>query len=285
MDMDNEDIFNLTDIFEQNQNDEKTKVERVSLDMWGEKSFTSHKHSMAVNKFLKPFRTSLFKIIIETLYSNQIDIMVYAGTALAVWRDGGNMIPHDHDIDLAISESDFIKVLKSLNERIDIFTDTTCPFTNNKWINDDCSDQVLYNQAGVKRIKVYFNELYLRKMSERDGKFKKLLNNYDRTKLFVDIFTFQKKVDTNFFRVTWNIRGVYDNDKKCFPEDTIFPLKEYKFEGISVLGPNNIENYLSIEYGYLGKDARYDCDTQLYVKLSEQEIKILPRNIKSYMTQ
>ena len=49
-------------------------------------------------------------------------------------------------------------------------------------------------------------------------------------------------------------------------KETIFPLKQAMFEGVLSNVPNDMTAYLTHNYGYLGKDCRYDKELKAYVK-------------------
>ncbi len=104
---------------------------------------------------------------------------------------------------------------------------------------------------------------------------------FDPTLAHVDVFTFgQHPDDHSCFCYNWNIPGRYDFRWKRFPKSCVLPLKTYKFEGISVKGPNCLKTFLEVEYGYLGRDAMFDFASQLYVKIPEPVFENLPKKMK-----
>ena len=62
-----------------------------------------------------------------------------------------------------------------------------------------------------------------------------------------------------------------------------FPLKKYSFEGLGVTGMNDLKTYLELEYGYIGRGAIFDQETQLYVKIPENICEKLPKKVQRDM--
>ena len=83
--------------------------------------------------------------------------------------------------------------------------------------------------------------------------------------------------------VTGIYQGVMILREKRFPKTCVLPLKTYTFEGLNVQGPSDLETYLKVEYGYLGRDAMFDFASQLYVKIPESVYEELPTNVKKIM--
>ena len=53
----------------------------------------------------------------------------------------------------------------------------------------------------------------------------------------------------------------------CFiPETMIFPLDQIEFEGSNYPCPTQTEEYLGIQYGYIGEGANWDSETNRWIK-------------------
>ena len=69
-----------------------------------------------------------------------------------------------------------------------------------------------------------------------------------------------------------------------FPKTCVLPLKTYNFEGLNVQGSSDLQTFLEVEYGCLGRDAMFDFASQLYVKIPESAVfEELPKNVKNIM--
>ena len=55
-------------------------------------------------------------------------------------------------------------------------------------------------------------------------------------------------------------------DTFFFPEAVIFPLDQIEFEGSLYPCPNRMEEYLEIQYGYIGEDAFWNPEIDRWVK-------------------
>lgn len=87
----------------------------LSFDMWGSCRAQNLEEKLEENRQLKPLRVHIFKLVTDYLSSIKVDYFIYGGTALSVYREGGKMIEHDSDTDVAILETDFTRAVKSLD--------------------------------------------------------------------------------------------------------------------------------------------------------------------------
>ncbi|CAH8527204.1 unnamed protein product [Dicrocoelium dendriticum] len=253
-----------------------------SLDMWG----------TCTQRNLRKLR------VLELCESANVDAFVYGGTALAVYRECGKMIEHDTDIDLATLEYDskgvgsFTKLLYTCEnegilchgvhpdystswiEESKLRLDFASSITGSSWFgrSGDRFTEIPYSGQDCKRIKFFLTECGLRSACDelrlKSSLFHKVLS--DPSVLHVDLFTLSDHplYSGSHLRVNWNIPGVYDCVRKRFPVHCIFPTQSAAFEGVSVKAPADLELYLTIEYGYLGRDAVYDYARQEYIKHS-----------------
>ena len=255
----------------------------VSFDMWNGCTLGNFRTKLGQNKTFKPLCIYLLKEVTEYLSRMNIQYFVCGGTALSVYREGGKMIRHDGDVDIAIFESDFFKVVQNLSSLPAIHSgyislSDKCPLNGTSWFDEDGSE-IPYSGCGGKRLKCCAT----RKLWDKFGIKRDLL--FDSSLAHLDVFTFgQHPDDPNCFCYNWNIPGKYDFRRKRFPKSCVLPLKTYKFEGVCVQGPNCLETFLEIEYGYLGRDAMFDSDSQLYVKIPESIYQKMPKKIQKVLS-
>lgn len=239
--------------------------EYISFDMWGSCRVDNFQAKLEENRRLKPLRVHLMKLVTDYLNTINVSYSIYGGTALSVYREGGKMIEHDSDIDLAIMETDFSKAIKNIDSFIAVRKgDVRMSQENTRyartWFDED-GKEILYNGRGAKSVKFFAT--------------KKLFTEWEISvdesfDIHVDVFTLGQHPEyPNCLCVNWNFPGYYDYTKKAFPKSIFFPLKRFTFEGLEVYGMNDLKAYLEIEYGYLGRGATYDSETQLYVKIPE----------------
>ncbi|CAL8095744.1 unnamed protein product [Calicophoron daubneyi] len=291
-------------LFDEDAADQQTEnLSLLSFDMWGYCSVRNFKRVVRQNRCLKPLRVHLLKLVLDFCRMAEVEPFVYGGTALAVYREHGNMIKHDHDIDLGVLEYDkshvgvFTRLLQtciahgvpfsgvSCNEELivasssDIRVQFASGITGHKWLrlNSDPKNPIseeAYSGADCKRAKFFFTESGLQKVCELNHKKSATIQAIlgDPSLVHVDLFTLSPHPDcaSSHLRVNWNIPGAYDNVKKPFPISCFLPPKPCVFEGISLLAPANLEEYLTIDYGYLGRDAVYDSKKQVYVMMTEE---------------
>lgn len=259
-----------------------TTPKTISFDMWNGCTLGNFRTKLGQNKRFKPLFIYVLKEVTEFLSGMKIQYFVCGGTALAVYREGGKMICHDGDVDIAIFESDFSSVVQNISSLPAIHNgyislSDKCPFNGTSWFDEDGSE-ISYNGCGGKRLKFFAT----RKLLDEFGVRGDLL--FDSSLAHLDVFTFgQHPDDPTCFCYNWNICGKYDFRRKRFPKSCVLPLKTYKFEGVCVQGPNCLETFLEVEYGYLGRDAMFDSDSQLYVKIPESIYKQMPKKIQKVL--
>ena len=247
----------------------------LSFDMWGSCRAQNLQEKLEENRQLKPLRVHIFKLVTDYLSSIKVDYFIYGGTALSVYREGGKMIEHDSDTDVAILETDFGRAVKSKNSFPAIEEGhVVMPQQNSlywhDWFDTD-GKEIPFNGNRGKRLKFCATKELFARFGITTGAV------FDEGLVHVDVFTLgQHPDDPNCFCVNWNIPGHYDYKKKAFPKSIFFPLKKYHFEGLEVSGMNELKAYLEIEYGYLGRGAIYDNVSQLYVKIPENMLQSLP---------
>lgn len=254
----------------------------LSFDMWGSCRADNFQEKLQENQSFKPLRVHVLKLVTD--YFNEIGVryFIYGGTALAVYREGGKIIKHDGDIDIAIFETDFSNAVRNIDsfralKEGDVSMTNECSLRKQRWFDAD-GNEIPFSGAGGKLFKFFAT----RKLFKQFG----LLTDetFDKGLAHVDVFTLsQHPDDYNCYCVNWNIPGAYDNRKKAFPKSIFSPLKTYNFEGLEVYGMNDLKTYLEIEYGYIGRGAMYDCKSQLYVQIPENLFIQLPDDVQRSM--
>ncbi len=133
---------------------EATTSKSISFDMWHGCTLGNFRAKLGQNRTFKPICIYLLKEVTEFLSSINIQYLVCGGTALSVYREGGKMICHDGDVDIAIFESDFSSVMQNLpafTSKHDGYISLVdkCPVNGTSWFNVDGSE-ILYNGCGGK---------------------------------------------------------------------------------------------------------------------------------------
>ena len=274
-DLDGLDLDNLF------QEEESTRC--LSFDMWGNCRADNLRIKLQENQSFKPLRVHLFKLVIGYFKKMNINYFIYGGTALSVYREGGRMIKHDGDIDIAILESDFSNAVHGIDsfsamKEGEVVMSHKCSLGSRSWFDADGNEIPFSGQVGGKRLKFFAS----RKLFKQFGFLTD--ESFDQGLVHVDVFTLSQHPDhPNCYCVNWNLPGCYDYRRKAFPKSIFSPLQTYNFEGVEVYGMNDLKTYLEIEYGYLGRGATYDCKTQLYVKIPENLFRQLPSEVQRSM--
>lgn len=168
---------------------------------------------MFLSPHLKNKFYSLFEKFINICNEHDITYFIIAGTLLGSIRHK-EMIPWDDDIDVGILDSDLQKF-----QMID------------------------WGKYGLKQD------------VQRD-KFSKVFykNEYDNgikyESVFIDVFVFEKiESDVSSVYQYTNKQALINWPNEYFTENELFPLKEYTFKNLTVMGPNNSLNYAKRAWG------------------------------------
>nr|VZI07605.1 unnamed protein product [Spirometra erinaceieuropaei] len=141
-----------------------------------------------------------------------------------------------------------------------------------KWLyvekTDSCAiHERSYTGVGAKSAKFTFTEHGLRSVAKklpriRPSQLCELV--HDPSGVHVDLFTLSPHPSSpvQHLRVNWHFGNGYNSSAKLFERNAFFPLKSMVYEDLPILAPANLEEYLTVEYGYLGRDAMYDRETQ-----------------------
>lgn len=296
----------------------------INLDMWGSCTSKNVLKNMRKTACLKPIHVDLLRQVLDVCSTAGVAAFVYAGTALGVYREGGRMLPHDYDADLACLEySDNQPPEGSLSKLANYCLESNIPFSgvdgqappthemdsevtppcirvclanslesDRSWLffDDDEIKERPFNGCGSKTAKFYFTDVGL---SEAAKRLKTKLKpaqitalQYDSSNIHVDLFTLSPHPDwpNEMLRVNWHRNGMYNSLAKPFHHKNFFPLQRLTFEGLLILAPADLKGYLTAEYGYLGRDAMYDRERQCYVKIPAELRAKLPEAYSCYVS-
>jgi hypothetical protein len=203
--------------------------------------------------FLKPHRLHVFKAIIDLLNDLGVKWFISDGTLLG-WYRLKAMIPHDYDLDLAILEEDVQKVWKNRHKLpSDVVLDNVGSADQSEtiWVTDDVSIPFDPASKSAKKLGAYKTTL---PPKPKDGP-------VFVWEACIDIQTYRREPDG--WHNNYNLNGL-DLGATTFPNDVIFPLIKTSFERMDVYIPNKAEQWLELNYGYLGEDAVWDAETSKY---------------------
>lgn len=293
-------------------------TKRLLFDMWGSCTPRNIQKKIRRTNCLKPLYRDLLQQMVSLCRRAGVDVFVYAGTALGVYRERGRMVAFDYDADFAtleyagddgtnslsklanfalLDESVLVTHIRSLKTQTRPDATMQIDFSNSlgptDWMHADSHGVVrerLYSGDGSKRAKFKFTHKGLRRAAEKTGgrlksaQVEELVN--DLGNIHIDLFTLSPHPQSpeNHLRVNWHKAGLYDSSSKMFLRKHVFPLQKATFEGVEVLAPADLYGYLTSEYGYLGRDAMYDAKTQCYVKIPPELRDKLPKAFQNYIS-
>ncbi|MCM1338071.1 MAG: LicD family protein [Muribaculaceae bacterium] len=243
----------------------------------------------------------LLKCLDEICKQNNINYWLDFGSLLGAVRHNG-FIPWDDDIDVAMMRQDYERIVDIVN--------------NNTVDPDIYADYLLYpdNPFGIKqRMGAYFIIKIRHKKSdklfvdifpydysgyimneEEQLELTKIARNcnsvirskYDESFSAEDIIKDKKKwrkflygspeVPNNESDLIWGFDYEHRWKKWAFSHDTIFPLQNINFEGLTFRCANKKEQYLSEVYGdYMAYPKNIKHSHNLYHKIPDEDIKII----------
>lgn len=289
----------------------------ISFDMWGSCTPRNISKKMRRTTRLKSLYRELLRQFVNICTTAGIEAFTYGGTALGVYREGGQMITFDYDVDFAafehssdgegslsrlatscLREGSRVKVanINGLHYNPPLDASVCVDFLNvfepsAPWLTVDFEGRLVeqpFIEAGAKRAKFYFTPHGLQEAAGKVGHLKPAILNElskDLTVIHIDLFTLSPHPDSpnDYFRVNWHKEGLYNSLNKKFSRQNFLPLQRVIFEEVEVLAPANLEGYLKEEYGYLGRDAIYDSAQQCYIKIPEAFRDSLPPHYQRYI--
>jgi len=197
------------------------------LSCWGEVTTENEKDVVAANRTIHPKLNELLSILADILSSAEIEFWIDQGTLLGAYRQG-KFIDRDSDVDIAIKDENQFRALSKL-------LDSKLPNVY-EWERkgSHCRGYRVWLKTGG-----IFN-----------GTFK---GKDIRWPLVVcDVMFYQYDNERNTFVQQYQGFGV---ETVFYPEEVIFPLNLITFEGSSYPCPARVQEYLEIQYGYIGEGA------------------------------
>ncbi|WXT99937.1 MAG: hypothetical protein Ctma_0643 [Catillopecten margaritatus gill symbiont] len=238
------------------------------------------------NNFLKPATLKdlqaellgLLKIIDKVCRENNIEYWLHAGTLLGAVRHGG-YIPWDDDIDICVPAGDYQRLISALdaeskvNKNIFLYFEHATKPKSAHLRFEKLATTKMVMQRGKKVFSCYVDIFPSRIINKADKE--KDQNIANIIGIFSSSVTLNDaKIDSKYIKNTLKSALVEKqrftqyfhseylpncNDRAAdslvmtddiyYPYADIFPLQEMNFEGLKCLVPNNVENYLSADFG------------------------------------
>lgn len=227
----------------------------------------------------------LLKIVDRICRDNDLQYWIDGGTLLGAVRHGG-FIPWDDDIDLCLMKKDYDKLLALLYKESKINKDIFLYFYENKknlyWSDYLASTRIVVanDESDIQccRIDIFPMKSIPPSKEKEDREVTDIANYFIRGKIKYPKYfnkkykstslkkALEKKINfLNFFKNSYMLSCNYsgsdslitypfndsfsDRVRPYYTRDDIFPLKEIKFEGVSLYSPYNTDKYLSVLYG------------------------------------
>jgi phosphorylcholine metabolism protein LicD len=208
------------------------------LSCWGEVTTENEQEVIAANRKLHPQIEELLSILSDILNSAKIEYWIDQGTLLGAYRRG-KFIARDSDADIAIRNEDHFEALSELLE-------SNLPSAYGWEIKEDhCRGYRIWLKTG--------------------GTFKGTFEGRGIQWPLVccDAMFYQYNEHDKTYVQQYQGFGV---ETLFIPETVIFPLGQIEFEKSMYPCPTRVEEYLEIQYGYIGEDAHWDPEICRWVK-------------------
>jgi len=208
------------------------------LSCWGEVTTANEKDVVAANRMIHPKLKELLSTLTDILDSAEIEYWIDQGTLLGAYRHG-KFIARDSDVDIAIKDENQFKALSKL-------FDSKLPSVY-EWERkgSHCRGYRVWLKTGGT-----FNGTF-------DGK------EIQWPLVVCDVMFYQHDDEKNTFVQQYQGFGV---DTFFIPEEVIFPLNRIAFEGDIYPCPARVQEYLEIQYGYIGQGAIWSPELNRWVQ-------------------
>lgn len=236
---------------------------------------------------------NIFKEFDYVCKKNGLTYWIDFGTALGAIRHKG-FIPWDDDIDLGMLRADYERLIEIFNR------DTRNPdlYASVRRANYNSPNMII--KISHKKTKYLFIDIFpyddygqvltptqrikltqkiksgcskLKKIARRGISDKEyaLLVEEHRKEILINKNDGNQKTD-----LVWGVDFYHQWKQWCYSYDTIFPLKEIEFEGLSLPCMNKVENYLSQVYGnYMSYPKKLGWGHGMYANFTEEEKKLI----------
>ena len=208
------------------------------LSCWEEVTTENEQEVIAANRKLHPQIEELLSVLSDILNSAKIEYWIDQGTLLGAYRHG-KFIARDSDADIAIRNEEHFEALAELLES-KLPSDYGCERKGSH-----CRGYRVWLKTG--------------------GIFK---GTFDGSEIqwpsvVCDVMFYQYDDESNNYVQQYQGFGV---DTFLFPKEVIFPLHQISFEGGTYPCPARVQEYLEIQYGYIGEGANWDPDINRWVQ-------------------
>lgn len=208
------------------------------LSCWGEVTTENEHEVIAANRRIHPQIEELLLLLSGILNSAKIEYWIDQGTLLGAHRHG-KFIARDSDADIAIANEEHFAALGEILE------------------------SNLPNVYGWERKGSHCRGY--RVWLKTGGTF---LGTFDGREIqwplvVCDVMFYECNEQNKTYVQQYEGFGV---DTFFFPKEVIFPLDQIEFEGSAYPCPARVEEYLKIQYGYIGEGAIWDPETDRWVR-------------------
>jgi hypothetical protein len=208
------------------------------LSCWGEVTTENEAEVVAANRTIHPKLEQLLSLLSDILNEARIEYWLDQGTLLGAHRNG-KFIPRDSDVDLAIrSEEHFAAVPELLEAHLPSAYDWERKGSH-------CGGYRVWLKAGGS-----FRGSF-------EGK------EIEWPLVACDLMFYRHRGEDNSYSQQYQGFGV---DALSIPEGLIFPLSAIEFEKRAYPCPSSSEEYLTIQYGYIGEGAIWDPGSTRWIQ-------------------
>ena len=194
-----------------------------------------------------------FALAVNILNKNKIKYWICHGTLLGIIRDN-QLIPWDHDIDIAVWSSNNLKnkikkIMLSkkftLKEKY-LIEDDLLTFIKPGGREVDINFYKIDRQKNIAFVKWYIPKNYLMRVIEILSFAKNYKGKYYR---IINMLSFTEKFFLKIKKIFVKKGIFYSHAGYSHKIDYAMKLKKHNFSGLNVLIPNNFEEYLEDIYG------------------------------------
>ena len=208
------------------------------LSCWEEVTTENEQEIIAANLKLIPQQVELLSVLSDILNTAKIEYWIDQGTLLGAYRHG-KFITRDSDTDIAIKNEEQFESLHELMK--------------SKLPNIYASERKGSHCKGYR--------IWLKTGGTFKGTFEG--REIQWPLVCCDVMFYQYSEQDSTYVQQYQGFGV---DTFFIPEIVIFPLDRIEFEGSMYPSPARVQDYLKIQYGYIGEGANWDPDINRWIK-------------------